>query len=146
MLSQGMSAADSTVMILAAQMPNRHLHEPLVQGLQVIYDAEKQLVAAIPTLIRAATSPALKEELTKHFQETKNHVIRLENIFSDIGASAQAKPCAAMKGLIEEGAEAIKQGESKSRDARIIAAAQKVEHYEIASQLLRAIRRERTDR
>jgi ferritin-like metal-binding protein YciE len=133
MLSQGLKSTESTVAVLAAHMPNRHLHEPFVEELQDIYDAEKQLINAIPKLIHAATSESLKQGLTKHLHETANHVTRLEKVFASVGASVKSKTSAAMKGLIAEGGEAIKQSESKSRDARIIAAAQRIEHYEIAT-------------
>jgi len=116
-----------------AEMPNEHLHEPFIDGLKDIYDAEKQLVKAIPKLIKAATSTALSQGLSDHLQETHGHVTRLEKVFESIGEKAKSKTCAAMKGLVEEGGEATKQKDPHSRDAAIIAAAQKVEHYEIAT-------------
>jgi ferritin-like metal-binding protein YciE len=116
-----------------AEMPNAHLHEPFIDGLKDIYDAEKQLVKAIPKLIKAATSQSLKDGLTHHLHETEGHVTRLETAFESIGESAKAKMCPVMKGLVEEGGEATKQKDTNSRDAAIIAAAQKVEHYEIAT-------------
>jgi ferritin-like metal-binding protein YciE len=133
MFKQEMKTTGETVAVLAAQMPNRHLHVPFVEVLQDIYDAENQLVISIPKLIQAATSQSLKEGLTKHLHETENHVTRLQKVFASVGASVKAKTCLAMVGLIEEGGEAIKQSDAKSRDARIIAAAQRVEHYEIAT-------------
>lgn len=115
------------------KMPNEVLHEPFIDGLKDIYDAEKRLVKAIPKLIKAATSEALKEGLTNHLKETEGHVTRLEKVFASIGEDAKSKPCAAMKGLVEEGGEATEEEDDQSRDAAIIAAAQKVEHYEIAT-------------
>ncbi len=116
-----------------AEMPNEHLHEPFVDGLKDMYDAEKQLVKAIPKLVKAATSKSLAEGLSSHLRETEGHVTRLERAFSSIGETAKTKTCPAMKGLVEEGGDAAKLKDPQARDAAIIAAAQKVEHYEIAS-------------
>lgn len=103
-------------------------------GLKDLYWAEKALVKAIPKLIKNATSEDLIEALTSHLEETKVHVTRLEEIFSKIEVKAQAKKCDAMEGLIEEASGIMEECEEGSmRDAGIIAAAQKVEHYEIAS-------------
>src|SRR5436190_1173933 len=96
-----------------AEMPNEFLHEPFVEGLKDIYDAEKQLVKAIPKLIKAATSPDLKEGLSNHLRETEGHVKRLEQVFESIGETAKGKKCAAMKGLVEEGGEAAEEDEEE---------------------------------
>lgn len=115
------------------EMPNAHLHEPFLDALKDIYDAEKRLVKAIPKLAKAATSEDLKEGLEKHLLETEGHVERLEQVFKSVGETAKGKTCAAMKGLVEEGDEATDCDCEMGRDAMIIAAAQKVEHYEIAT-------------
>jgi len=115
------------------EMPNAFLHEPFLDGLKDVYDAEKQLVKALPKMIKAATSEALKKGISDHLVETEGHVTRLEEVFESLGETPKAKTCEAMKGLTAEGEEATKQKNPKSRDAAIIAAAQKVEHYEIAT-------------
>jgi len=110
------------------------LDEFFVDGLKDIYWAEKALTKAIPKMIKKATSPALVQALTNHLEETEGQVTRLENVFSSIGEKAKAEKCDAMEGLIKE-AEGImsETKEGTMRDAGIIAAGQKVEHYEIAS-------------
>ena len=101
--------------------------------LKDLYDAEQRLCEAIPTMVEAATSPALRAFLT-HLEQTKRHVSRLEQAFVDLGKSAARETCDAMKGLIKEGSEIVDAvGDSNVRDAALIAAAQRVEHYEIAS-------------
>jgi len=103
-------------------------------NLKDIYWAEKALTKAIPKMIKNATSDDLIEALTDHLEVTQTHVTRLENVFSSIGVKAQAKKCLAMEGLINEGGEIMESTEEGVvRDAGIIAAAQKVEHYEIAT-------------
>lgn len=116
-----------------APMKNAFLHEPFINGLKDVYSAEKQLVKALPNLAKAATSPTLKQGIFDHLAETEGHVMRLEEVFSSIGETAKAKTCEAMKGLVAEGEEATEEEEGNARDAAIIAAAQKVEHYEIAT-------------
>jgi len=130
MREQGMSDDNG---VAVADMPNAHLHAPFVDGLKDIYDAEKQLMKALPKLVKAARSDALRQGLSAHLAETGEHVTRLERVFESIGETAKGKSCPAMKGLVEEGSEAAKEKDPKSRDAAIIAAAQKVEHYEIAT-------------
>lgn len=119
--------------IMSEGMRNPHLHAPFVNGLKDIYDAEKQLVNAIPKLIKAADHVDLIDALSTHLRETQNHVVRLEKVFKSIGETPNSKTCPAMKGLVEEGGEATREKEVLSRDASIIAAAQKVEHYEIGT-------------
>ena len=110
------------------------LQELLVDELKDLYDAEKQLVKALPKMAKAASNEELKEGFMAHLEETKGHVERLEQVFSKLGAPARGKPCKAMKGLVEEGSEAIEQeGPDPIRDAKLIGAAQRVEHYEIAA-------------
>ena len=103
-------------------------------GLSDIYWAEKALTKSIPKMIDNATSEELIDALTTHLSETKNHVNRVEQVFELIGKDAVAKKCEAMTGLIQEAEEIMKQCEKGMMcDAGIIVAAQKVEHYEIAT-------------
>lgn len=109
------------------------LQELLVHELRDLYNAEQQLVAALPKMARAATSHDLQSAFTQHLVETRTHVTRLEKIFNGLGVMGTGKECEAMKGLIKEGEEAINSiGDSAVKDAALIAAAQRVEHYEIA--------------
>jgi ferritin-like metal-binding protein YciE len=104
-----------------------------VEQLQDLYDAEKRLTKALPLMAGAAHNGALKSAFQDHLRQTENHVSRLEKVFQMLGKSAHAKTCEAMKGLVEEGQEAINaRGDPNVRDAALIAAAQRVEHYEIA--------------
>lgn len=110
------------------------LYDLFVDGLKDIYWAEKELTKAIPKMIENATDAKLKEALTMHLEETKNQVTRLEEVFSSIGEKAVAKKCEAMAGLTKEAEEIMKATVSGVvRDAGIISAGQKVEHYEIAT-------------
>jgi len=106
------------------------LRETFIRELGDIYDAEKQLVKALPKMAKAAENDQLREGIEKHLEQTEEHVQRLERVFEQFGEKAKAKKCKAMMGLLEEGQELIKE---KAGDAALIAAAQKVEHYEIAS-------------
>src|SRR5437868_4555434 len=106
------------------------LRETFVEELKDIYDAERQLLKALPKMAKAAEHEELKEAFEAHLEETEEHVNRLEQVFKVMGESVKAKKCKAMQGLIEEGEEIIKQEEG---DAALICAAQKVEHYEMAS-------------
>ena len=102
--------------------------------LRDLYNAENQLVKALPKMAKAASSEDLKDAFEKHLEQTKGHVKRLEQVFDALGEKPKGKTCRAMKGLIEEGSEILKEeGEESILDAGIIVAAQKVEHYEIAS-------------
>jgi ferritin-like metal-binding protein YciE len=110
------------------------LNDLLIEEIKDLYDAEKQLVKALPKMAKAATNPELKQGFTTHLEETKNHVARLEQVFEQLGAPAKGKTCKAMQGLIEEGTEAIElKAPDAIRDACLIGAAQRVEHYEIAA-------------
>ncbi len=101
--------------------------------LRDLYNAENQLLKALPKMAKAASSEDLKEAFEKHLEQTKGHVERLEQVFEQLDEKPKGKTCRAMKGLIEEGSEILEQdGEESVRDAGIIVAAQKVEHYEIA--------------
>jgi ferritin-like metal-binding protein YciE len=110
------------------------LQECLVDQLRDIYDAEKQLVKALPKMAKQCESEELAEAITEHLQETEQQVKRLEQVFEALGVPAKSKPCKGMKGLIEEGSEHAEEDEaSVARDLAIIAAAQRVEHYEISA-------------
>ena len=110
------------------------LTELFEDGLKDIYWAEKALTKAIPTMIKNATSEELIEALNNHLSETEEQVSRLEKVFELIDKKATAKKCDAMAGLIEEGKGIIEETElGVVRDAGIIAASQKIEHYEIAT-------------
>jgi ferritin-like metal-binding protein YciE len=101
--------------------------------LRDLYNAENQLLKALPKMAKAASSDDLKDAFEKHLEQTKGHVERLEQVFEALGEKPKGKTCRAMKGLIEEGSEILKEdGEESIIDAGIIVAAQKVEHYEIA--------------
>jgi len=102
--------------------------------LRDLYNAEQQLVKALPKMAKGASSEELQDAFEKHLEQTKTHVERLEEVFEDIGEKPKGKTCKAMKGLIEEGSEILSQdGDESVIDAGIIVAAQKVEHYEIAA-------------
>jgi ferritin-like metal-binding protein YciE len=103
--------------------------------LKDLYWAEKHLTKALPKMRKAAASSALQAAIDKHLQQTEEHVKRLEQVFDLIGKKAQAKKCEGMEGLVKEGESVIEETEdgTATRDAGIITAAQKVEHYEIAS-------------
>jgi ferritin-like metal-binding protein YciE len=106
----------------------------LQEEVKDLYDAEKRLVRAIPKMAKAASSEELNTALTEHLEVTRTHVARLEKIFELLGVSAKAKPCAGMKGIIEEGDETLGQNAPEGlMDAAIIGAAQRVEHYEMAA-------------
>jgi len=105
-----------------------------VDQIQDLYDAEQRLVKALPLMAEAAHDPSLKAAFQQHLRETQGHVGRLERVFQEVGHPAKAKTCAAMKGLIEEGQEVIDAGgDADVKDAALIAAAQRVEHYEMSA-------------
>jgi ferritin-like metal-binding protein YciE len=109
------------------------LSDLLLEQLQDLYDAEQRLVEALPKMRDAASSSQLKNAFDSHLEETRGHVRRLENIFSQLGYAAERQTCPAMKGLIKEGQEMIDaEGDPVVKDAALIAAAQRVEHYEMA--------------
>jgi Mn-containing catalase len=111
------------------------LKELLIEGLQDLLNAENQLVAALPKMVTAAHNTRLKQTFDKHLTQTEGHVERLKMSLELLGADEDSKPCKGMKGLIEEGQEVIKEGEEMDEltaDLALIAAAQKVEHYEIS--------------
>lgn len=112
----------------------RNLTDLLVDGLRDIYWAEKALTRAMPKMIKNATSSELANALDSHLEETRSQVTRLEEVFRAIDQKVSAKKCVAMEGLINEAEHLMEEaGEGSVRDAAIIAAAQKIEHYEIAT-------------
>jgi ferritin-like metal-binding protein YciE len=115
-------------------MAIKNLEELFVDELKDVYDAERRITKALPKMIKAATSEELSNALQEHLQQTEEHVARLDRIFEDLGKTAGRKTCQAMVGLLEEG-EALMEEEAPESvmDAALIAAAQKVEHYEMAT-------------
>jgi Uncharacterized protein conserved in bacteria len=112
----------------------KELEDLFEDGLKDIYWAEKALVKALPKMYKNATSKKLKDAIENHLMETEIHVKRLEECFKALKKKAQAKKCDAMQGLLDEGKSIMEETEPGTvRDVGIIAAAQKVEHYEIAS-------------
>jgi len=106
----------------------------LEEQLKDLYHAEKQLTKALPKMAKAASDPELKSAFTEHLKQTKGQVARIEQVFELLEKKAKAKPCAAMKGLVEEGQETIQQDASdEMKDCMLIASAQRAEHYEIAA-------------
>lgn len=105
----------------------------LTQEIKDLYNAETQLVKALPKMAKAASAASLKDGFKTHLDETRGHVERLEQIATILGVSPKGKVCKAMKGLVEEGAETIEEeGDPVIKDLALIAAAQRVEHYEIS--------------
>jgi len=110
------------------------LHDLFIHELKDIYSAEKQLVKALPKMAKAASSEKLRDGIKEHLEQTEEQVERLEQIFESLDATARGVKCAAMEGLIKEGSEIMDEdAEPAVKDAALIAAAQKVEHYEIAA-------------
>ena len=109
------------------------LRDLLIDELRDLHDAENRLVKALPKMAKAASHEELKEGFQEHLEQTRDHVDRLERCFKLLGEKARSKTCHAMKGLIEEGNEAIQdEAPDAIRDAKMIGAAQRIEHYEIA--------------
>jgi ferritin-like metal-binding protein YciE len=110
-----------------------NLRDVYVEQLKDLYSAETQLIKALPKMAKAATSPELAQGFEEHLEQTKGHANRLEQIFEKLDEKPTGKKCKAMEGLIKEGAETIDEDASDAaKDAMLIAAAQRVEHYEIA--------------
>ncbi len=115
-------------------MPNEGLKELYVDELKDLYNAENQLVKALPKMAKAASSEELRVGFEEHLEQTKSHVQRLEQIFEMLDESPKGKKCKGMEGLIEEGSEIMEEDfEGALLDAALIGAAQRVEHYEIAA-------------
>ena len=114
-------------------MPQESLRELYVEELRDLYNAETQLVKALPKMAKASSNDQLREAFEEHLRETSGHVSRLEQIFEQLGEKASGKKCVGMEGLVKEGAEIMKEDYGENvKDAAIIGAAQKVEHYEMA--------------
>lgn len=109
------------------------LHDLLIEELRDLYSAETQLLDALPKMAEAASSSELKLAFRHHLEETRHQVSRLERVFKQIGERSSGEVCEAMKGLIKEGETLVKsEGDPDVRDAGLVGAAQRVEHYEIA--------------
>jgi ferritin-like metal-binding protein YciE len=109
------------------------MDELFVDELKDLYSAEKQITRALPKLVKAATSDELRQAFQSHLEETNGHVQRLEKAFEILGKSPKGKTCVGMKGVLEEGAEVLEDTDKgEVRDAGLISAAQRVEHYEMA--------------
>ncbi|PYV47461.1 MAG: ferritin-like domain-containing protein [Acidobacteria bacterium] len=114
-------------------MKPNSLQELYIEQLQDLYDAEHQIIKALPKMIAEVTSTDLKDALTEHLEVTKTQASRLEQIFESSGEKAKAEKCKGMQGVIQEGSDLIREIEDENvRDAAIIASAQRVEHYEMA--------------
>ena len=110
------------------------LNKLYINELRDLYNAENQLLKALPKMAKAASSAKLRKAFQTHLELTEGHVERLEQVFKELGEKAKGKTCHGMKGLIEEGSEILEEdGDESVLDAGIIVAAQKVEHYEMAS-------------
>ena len=115
-------------------MPEKGLKELYIDELKDLYNAENQLVKALPKMAKAASSEKLRAGFEEHLEQTKGHVSRLEQIFESLEESPKGKKCKGMAGLVEEGSEIIDGDiEDGLKDAGLIGAAQRVEHYEIAA-------------
>lgn len=114
-------------------MPKESLRELYVNELKDLYSAETQLVKALPKMAKASSNAELRQGFEEHLRQTSEHVSRLEQIFEMLGEKPTGKKCLGMEGLVKEGAETISEDyEDALKDAAIIGAAQRVEHYEIA--------------
>ena len=115
-------------------MKMRTLEDLFVDELKDVYDAERRITKALPKMIKAASSEELSSAFEEHLQQTEEHIARLDRIFESMDKAAGRKTCQAMVGLLEEGQALMEEDASDSvMDAALIAAAQKVEHYEIAT-------------
>lgn len=115
-------------------MTIKNLKDLYIVLLQDIYNGEQQLTKALPKMAEAAASNELAQAFTSHLEETKGQIVRLDQVFAELNVDARGETCEAMKGLIEEAKEFIEiDVDAHVRDAGLIAYAQKVEHYEIAS-------------
>ena len=109
------------------------LQDLYVEQLRDLYDAESQLIKALPKMAEAANSDDLRQSFEDHLDQTKGHVQRLETIFAKLGEKPKGEKCKGMEGLVKEGSEVLDEDMDENvKDAAIIAAAQRVEHYEIA--------------
>jgi ferritin-like metal-binding protein YciE len=110
------------------------LRDLYVEQLKDLYDAENRIVKELPKLVEASASTDLKNAFSEHLEQTRGHVMRLEQIFQSMGQEAKGKTCDGMKGILDEGGDMVKEdGPAEVKDAGLITAAQRVEHYEIAA-------------
>jgi ferritin-like metal-binding protein YciE len=115
-------------------MKTKTLKDVYVDELRDLYNAEQQLIKAIPKMAKAATSEELRKGFEEHLEQTKGHATRLEQILQGLGEAVKGKKCKGMEGIIAEGSEVMSEDyEGAVMDAAIITAAQRVEHYEIAA-------------
>jgi ferritin-like metal-binding protein YciE len=113
---------------------NRTLHDAFVDELRDAYDAEKQLVKALPKLAKSATNPKLRQAFESHLDETRGHVELLEQVFEGLDEKIRGKHCDGIAGIIEEGSNVMGENfDEDTMDACLIAAGQRVEHYEMAA-------------
>ncbi|HEX2971948.1 MAG TPA: ferritin-like domain-containing protein [Tepidisphaeraceae bacterium] len=109
------------------------LSDLFVHELKDLYDAEHRLIDALPDMANAAVSADLKQAFSSHLEQTRDHVRRLEEVFRGINCEPDREACKAMKGIVDEGSDIVSaKGDTKVRDAGLIAAAQRAEHYEMA--------------
>lgn len=110
------------------------LQDLFLHELSDLYDAEHQLVKAMPKLQKAASTQRLQQAFERHLEQTKQQIQKLDTVFEQLGQQPEKKPCKGMQGLIQEGEEVLKlKGDPATKDAALIAAAQRVEHYEMAA-------------
>ena len=114
-------------------MAAKSLQQLFVEELRDMYDGEKQLTRALPKMAKAASADELRGAFTSHLKETENQITRLEQVFRSIGETARGKKCDGIEGIVEEGKKAMDELDGAILDAALIAGAQRVEHYEIAS-------------
>ncbi len=129
------AASKSSQATMAKSLNDSMLQEFFSDGIKDIYYAEKHIIKTLPKMMKAATSPELKQAFQEHLDVTKTQVTRLESVFELLGKKPQAKKCEAIEGITKEGESIIEDTEegTATRDVGLIMAAQKVEHYEIAS-------------
>ena len=115
-------------------MKANSLRELFVEELRDLYDAENQLIKALPKMAEGSASPELREAFEEHLEQTRNHVTRLEKLFAGLDEKPKGEKCKGMEGLVKEGSDLLKENDidPEVKDAAIISAAQRVEHYEIA--------------
>lgn len=124
----------ATIKQTSQDMPNAHLHDLFVDEMKDILGGEKQLLKGLKKMASSAKGESLRDAFEEHYKQTEGHIERLKQAFESIGKPARSKKCKAMEGLLEEAEEIIESFEGdEALDAALICAAQKVEHYEIAT-------------
>jgi len=115
-------------------MKVKSLKELYLEGLQDVYDAENQIVKALPNMAKVTSNSKVRQAFEEHLEQTRGHVQRLEQVFEGLGESAKSKKCDGLRGILDEGEKPISEGEQGPvLDAGLIAGAQRVEHYEMAA-------------